>query len=152
MAEVNLCRELSDMCGAGQLSRVRELLDRGSDPNEVYSTDNEIYDDGTTHLMKAVMWGHIEIVEELINRGADLDATNRNGNTALMLSVWDIEEDEQERITRQLDIAKLLIQRGCSVDISARMGKFFDILPEEMRPEIEEYIDSLFVLKPARRD
>lgn len=152
MAEVNLCRELSDMCGTGQLSQVRKLLDQGADPNEVYTTGHEIYDDGMTHLMNASMWGHIEIIEELVNRGADLDARNRNGNTALLLTAWDIEEEAPERITRQLDIAKLLIRLGCSVDISSRAGTFFDILPEEMRPEIEEYIDSLFVLKPAKRD
>lgn len=153
MAAINLCEELFNKSDDGNLQRVRELLDLGADPNEVYTIDNEIYDHGITCLMQAAMSGHIQIVEELINCGADLDATNRHRYTALMLTAWNIQSKDVgvEERTTHVDVAKLLIRSGCSVDTDKKGYTIFDILPKEMRVEMEEYIDSL-VPKPAKKE
>jgi len=55
------------------------LIEKGADPN--------IQDfDGWTALMKAVYKGNVEIVQILINHGADLKLKNIGGHTALYIA------------------------------------------------------------------
>lgn len=149
MSEEHLCQELNNACRNGNRSYVGKLLASGADPNKVYHP--RLWDAGNTHLMTAVIWGHIEIIEDLINRGSDLDATNRDGYTALMLSTWDFDHDSDERITSEMvKMVRFLIRSGCPTDISVRGRTFLDDLPEDMRIEMEDFIDSL-VPKPVKK-
>lgn len=95
------------------------------------------------------MYGHIDIAEELIKRGANLDAINHNGYTALMVSTWDF--DEQVDGAEVIEMTKFLIQSGCSTDISVGDHTFLNDLPAELRIEMEDYIDSL-APKPAKKE
>lgn len=147
MVEENLCRELYTASLCGNRSRVKDLLDLGADPNDVYRRQIICLDDGATYLMVATMQGHIDVVEELVNYGAKLDAKNDFGYTALMISAHKMLHGPTSP-----EIMKFLMQNGCSTDTSVHGFTFLDYLSEEMRIEMEEYIDSLFVPKPARKE
>lgn len=58
------------------LKKVKELLDKGLDPN-IRDTDR-----GSTPLHWASTKGHIDIIEALINAGADVNAQTNKGRTA----------------------------------------------------------------------
>ncbi|CAG2210870.1 Putative ankyrin repeat protein MM_0045 [Mytilus edulis] len=59
-----------------------------------------------TPLMKACDQGHLPIVTRLIERGADINITDKNGNTPLSLSCDN----------GYIDIVNLLIDKGCDID------------------------------------
>jgi len=59
----------------GDETAVRTLLERGRLPEEEYR--------GWTPLMKAAEEGHVGIMELLLERSVDLEATNKKGRTAL---------------------------------------------------------------------
>ena len=133
---------LCDACINGNLPRVKELLDLGVNPNEMYGE--------STHLMYASMWGSVDVVEELINRGVDLDTKCGRGYTALMTTSWEMDELECY-VNGQMEAAKLLILNGCDVDISVGGHTFLEKLPTPNRIKMQEYIDSLFAPKPAKK-
>jgi ankyrin repeat protein len=58
---------------------VRELLDRGADPNAATGR-------GTTALMVASSYGYVDTTIALLDRGADPNATNRYGSTPLSIA------------------------------------------------------------------
>ena len=60
-----------------------------------------------TDLFKAATIGNKELVESLIQQGADVNAQNKEGATALMLAAG----------KGNKDIAELLIQHGANVNI-----------------------------------
>jgi len=59
----------------GHLERVKQLIREGKDPEERHR--------GWTPLMKASEEGHVEIITALLDARVDIEATNRNGRTAL---------------------------------------------------------------------
>jgi len=66
----------------GDVEIIKELLDAKADDIEAKSTI-----DGDTPLLVAVLYGHADAAKFLIEKGADLNATNNQGHTALMSSV-----------------------------------------------------------------
>ena len=66
-------------CRAGDLERVRQLIQDGQDVNRGNSY-------GTTPLMEAAFNGHDQIVHELIRAGADVNVKNNYKQTALYLA------------------------------------------------------------------
>jgi ankyrin repeat protein len=82
---------LQDASRAGDLARVRELLDRGTDPN----TDPGM-PHGFSPLMLAAWKGHADVVALLIERGADVHRADGDGFTAITLAAkgrsWTIVE------------------------------------------------------------
>ena len=62
----------------GDIVRVHELLDSGEDPN---TREHYTY---RTALMIASEYGHTEIVELLLDRGADINGQDNSGDTALI--------------------------------------------------------------------
>jgi len=68
--------------------------------------------DGNTALMACCERGHKEIVEFLLDNGAEIDKRARNGETALF---WAVQECH-------LDIVSLLLQRGSNVNIQKYDG------------------------------
>ena len=132
--------ELYRACEAGDLAVVIERLEAGENVNEVYNTGNDFLDDGNTHLMAAAMWGHIDVVKTLVDWGADLEAREMHGCTALMLAVYDTEEF----YTHGIDIAKELLKRGSAWDsVNDRHETFLDFLSEEDIQMIENFIIDL---------
>ena len=63
-------------CSDGDLDRVTALLDEGVSPND--KDDNEL-----TPLNAAASYGRAEVVELLVSRGADVNAADGDGDTAL---------------------------------------------------------------------
>ena len=75
------------------------LLDQGADPNLAAKN-------GDTPLIAAARGGYSGGVAELVARKAKIDATNRKGETALILAVQQ----------RQLPIVRLLLESGADPD------------------------------------
>ena len=90
----------------GDLARVRWLLDMGADVNHS-STDF-----GMTSLIQACLGGHLEIVRELLGRGANVAACTDYGTTSLITAC------------RQghLDIVHELLGRGADVNAANTDG------------------------------
>jgi ankyrin repeat protein len=85
---------------------LRLLLESGADPNTTDPT-------GETVLMAAARVGSPDAVTVLLDRGARLDATDRNfQQTALMIAVRE----------NHPDIVQLLIARGANVSATTRVG------------------------------
>ena len=64
----------------GHLDTVSHLLNRGADP-DVTTTDY-----GYNSLMFASQKGHTSVVKALVSKGANINATKKNGTTALELA------------------------------------------------------------------
>lgn len=98
----------------------RELLEQGGDVN---LRD----EDGNTLLMLAIrpnyrsVFGRVfpeeslELVDALITAGADLDAKNNQGETALLIASWRLLENRAE-------VAGRLLEGGASVDLATPNG------------------------------
>ncbi len=102
----------------GDADRVRKLLDAGADVNGRNSSKAvKLLRGGTplqwTSLHYAAYYGHLEIAEILISRGADLDADDPYYSTPLYLAV---EEGHPE-------VVEFLISKGAKVNVkSSRSG------------------------------
>ena len=82
------------------------LMEAGSDVNKTSA------DRGSSALMEAAIQGDREMVEELIERGADLDLRSKNGQTALMLAIGE----------GKSEIAQILIHRGADLSPVDALG------------------------------
>jgi len=74
----------------GYPEMVRLLLEHKPDP------DLPSWVDGMTALMLALKHGHLEIADILVSHGADINAKDRSGQTALMRSVKDGNADAEQ--------------------------------------------------------
>lgn len=105
----DLLNEFTKCCYEGDLKRVKELLKE--DPNRVGDTD----DTGNTALMLAVESGNIELVEFLIEKGADIEATNINLDKRYALSIAANAGNEE--------MVKLLLKKGANANVN-KNGSF----------------------------
>jgi ankyrin repeat protein len=71
---------LMDAARRGNLATVRVLLSGNADPNAKEANE------GQTALMWAASERHAAVVEELAQRGADVDVRSKSGSTALMFA------------------------------------------------------------------
>ncbi len=69
-------------------------------------------DRGSSALMEAAVQGDRELVEALIEQGADLDLRSKNGQTALMLAIGE----------GKTEIARLLIEKGADLSPVDALG------------------------------
>lgn len=67
-----------DACRNGQVVKVQKYLDEGAAMD-----DEKNNKDGETGLILASRYGHLEVVQELIGRGAQLNIAGKRGLTAL---------------------------------------------------------------------
>jgi uncharacterized protein len=72
---------------------------------------------GNTSLIRAAWDGDTEKVEALLKTGADVNASNRDGMTALMASTWG------KTGRGDVDIAKALIAKGANVNAANVYGR-----------------------------
>ena len=93
-------------CETGNKDAVNVLLDAGADHNSHYA-------DGYTLLHDAVRGGYSEaILETIINHGADVNATNKNNVTALMIACG----------KGNKDAINMLLNAGADPNITDDMG------------------------------
>jgi len=87
----------------GDLKKVKEIIDR--DPDQINVQDAQ----GFTPLHLASGKGHIEIVEFLLNHGADIESEIFDGETPLMLAA-------QHARHRRYETIKTLLEHGAKVN------------------------------------
>jgi len=87
-------------CQKGYLYAVQKLLDEGININ---TKDRE--NKGKTPLIIAIEENKIEIVRELIKRGADINVTDYDGDTALIIAIN----------KKCVDIVRELIKKGANI-------------------------------------
>jgi ankyrin repeat protein len=90
----------------GNLNEVQKLLDEGADVNWT----NEC---GCTALYYACFKGHVEVVQLLLDRGAQMDIQDdSDGTTSLMMAIQ----------FGHVEVVKLLLDRGALIDIQNNWG------------------------------
>ncbi|XP_045463961.1 ankyrin-3-like isoform X4 [Harmonia axyridis] len=92
---------------AGQLDKIKEYLDTG-----IVKDINTSNANGLNALHLAAKDGHIEIVQELLKRGAIVDAATKKGNTALHIA----------SLAGQEEVVKILVQNGASLNVQSQNG------------------------------
>jgi ankyrin repeat protein len=97
-----------DACAAGDRARVQELL--AEDPRLIGFASH----DGWTPLHLASFFGHANVVEFLLDHGADMHMVSRNATSVMPL--------HSALANRQEETASLLIDRGA--DIEARQPTY----------------------------
>jgi ankyrin repeat protein len=90
---------------AGDIAKVRQMLDRGVDPNAADSG-------GWTALHLAAGHGHLDVVRALLDRGADPARPNKMGDTPLHVAV----------VLNQLGTAQALLEHKGPALLGVRNG------------------------------
>jgi uncharacterized protein len=105
--------ELCKAAGKGDLAKVRTLIERGVDVNSrpVLGKDNGVEISGTP-LLAATAEDKIEVVKYLLDKGANVNIPNGNGDTALIFAAQ----------RGNLPLAGLLINAGAEINVEERHG------------------------------
>jgi ankyrin repeat protein len=103
---------------SNDLRQVKALLDEGASASEAGP-------DGITPLMAAAEAGSVDAMKLLIERGADVNAKNTSGSTALIWSVTDPKK------------VRLLLDHGADVNVAARSGRTALIIASFANPSAE---------------
>jgi len=103
---------------ANDLRQIKTLLDEGISAKAEGP-------DGITPLMVAAETGSLDAMKMLIDRGADVNARNTYGSTALMWSVTDLKK------------VRLLLDHGADVNVAARSGRTALIIASFANPSAE---------------
>jgi ankyrin repeat protein len=102
----------------GDIDAARKALDAGADVNAI---DYDIGYHGGTPLILATMSGRRDIAKLLLDRKADIDRTNSDGDTALHEAV----------LSRNTDFVEFLLDNGANTGISNKEGKTALMLAQE---------------------
>ncbi len=132
-ATTNIGSEGDALCSAirnGDFGAVKELLAKGADVN---TWDNEF---GVTALSWAALLDEVKIAQFLTEKGADVNAKNRDGSTPLHSAAF----------LGRAEIAELLIQKGADVNPENYKGETpLDVLMVDW--EITKFIAELLEIK-----
>ncbi len=101
MAEKQLPPDLFNASDKGDTAKMRDAIDKGADL-EWKNKDYYYY----TPLIVASTWGRTESVRLLLNEGADVNNTDRDGQTALYLACWNSHEE----------VIRILLGNGADVE------------------------------------
>ena len=97
--------ELIAAAKAGNVPRVKALLDRGANVN---AKD----EDGLTALYCSAAEGHRDVAELLISRGADVNARSKDGFTALHVAAYE----------KHKAVVELLLSKGADISLRNDAG------------------------------
>lgn len=100
-------QEIFDAVRQNDLAKVKELIEK--DTLQIQAKDQQ----GDSLLNRACNLGHIEIINLLINKGADIN---------LLAGRLDLTPLMECARTGNLEVAKLLVERGADVQIINKMG------------------------------
>ena len=89
---------------ANNLARLRTLITSPADAN---ARDEQ----GDAPLLYAAAVGSLEAMKLLLDKGADVNAQNAFGTTALMIAAGDIAK------------VRLLVERGANVNLASKQGR-----------------------------
>jgi ankyrin repeat protein len=103
---------------SGDRAAVEKLLSQGVSPSERDAN-------GNTLLMRATIYGKPELLSYLIGKGADVNAANKAGATALMRAASDPAKVE------------LLVEKGANVNARSALGNTALILAARAYPSYE---------------
>ncbi len=101
-------RELVLAASEGRLTQVRMLLDGGANVNY------RLPDDGTTALIAAARNGHLNVVEALARRGADINAVDHDVGAALYWAAFN----------GKIDVMKFLLGRGGQLKCNSKAAAY----------------------------
>lgn len=129
---------LIDAIKKGNLQGARLLLDHGANPNESRKdTKSEM-----TPLSYAAEFGDIEMVRELLKRGAEVDRLNQKRSTALTLAAYNGHEE----------VARLLMNAGANPDHVDSTGWIFGSRPKDYAKRNKNpKLDALLTISPKDR-
>jgi ankyrin repeat protein len=129
-------KELFNACEKGNILQIEELLKTNKLHIDIQNGDN------CTLLMMACLYGHIELIRFLINKGSNLESKDRVGHTAIMYVF----------IHNNIDIIKLFIEKGSNLDVVDSYGStFFDYLSKKGAIEVDKLLQEIRSnVKPAK--
>jgi ankyrin repeat protein len=121
------------------LDMMRVLLDHGADPNlalkgrmlqRYHAGGPGAFIEGTTPLMRAARYSNLDMVRLLVERGANVQATQKDGTTALMLAAGvkyaitqEGDPENSGTFADSLEIVKLLADKGADVNATNSLGQ-----------------------------
>ena len=118
LAAVESDDELYSAIRRNDLRQVKTLLDQGAGANAAGP-------DGITPLMVAAEIGSVDAMQMVVDHGANVNAKNSYGSTALMWSVTDAKK------------VRLLLDHGADVNVAARSGRTALIVASFANPSSE---------------
>ncbi len=107
---MNINHKLMMACHCGDLNLVKRFISEGADPNY------HDYTNSNFPLMEASYRYNNEVIEFLIENGADINLRNKNGNTALHKAVFFMRTKS----------ARLLIDKGANIYTVNNEGRGLD--------------------------
>ena len=111
---------------------VKFLLEKGADANTVCEIKNEHTDISPTPLMNAAYKGNTNIINILLENGADINYTTDYGMTALMYAAS----------FNQFEAAKVLLENNADTSITDEYGRTaLDLAKSEDYKDIVELIE-----------
>lgn len=111
---------------------VKFLLEKGADANTVCKIENEHIDISPTPLMNAAYRGNTNIINMLLENGADINYTTDYGMTALMMAAS----------FNQFEAAKVLLENNADTSITDEYGRTaLDLAKSEDYKDIVELLE-----------
>ncbi|CAF0849336.1 unnamed protein product [Brachionus calyciflorus] len=159
--QINIADYFVKKCSNGSLNKVKEVLEKFR-----YVLDEKSY--GKTGLQASCYHGHLDIVNFLLNSGAQIDKTDLDGDTALHYACFGNQPEVVETLIKNnaslnclnknscsplhvavnkqhVNCVRILVKYNCNTNIQDSYGDtpLHDIIGKKMTNEAIEIIDFL---------